>query len=111
MILFCLDEKMVRGCLADNDAIKKQCENGKSKPNCVKCTGSGCNDAPKTTPPKLSCLQCDKSKECAIGKNLGKPRKCKSAVPLGSVESCYIRFNTCKLLMIIADESFKFIIY
>lgn len=91
---------MVRGCLADNAIIKKQCENGKNKSKCVKCSGSGCNDTPKGTPPKLSCLQCDKSKECAIGKKLGKPIKCKHPVPLGSVESCYIRFNTCKLIQL-----------
>lgn len=74
--------------------IKKQCESGKAK--CVQCDGNGCNDAPKRKMPTLSCIQCDRSAECAFGQKHIEPTPCQSDVLLGVAESCYVHVNSCE---------------
>lgn len=43
--------------------------------------------------PILSCIQCNKSKECAYGHDQGTAIQCKNDIPFSWVESCYTHFN------------------
>lgn len=88
---------MYRGCLADGDDHRALCEEDDpdKKGVCIKCSESGCNNIPKVRPSSLSCVQCNKSEECAFGHVEATP--CQTEVPFGSKEFCYILHNTGKI--------------
>lgn len=60
---------------------------------CITCTEPGCNGEPRVKPPTLSCVQCDKSIECAFGQNNTQTVQCKNDIPFGSEENCYTYFD------------------
>lgn len=90
------DNKMYRGCLADNDKYRALCDEDSpdKKGTCIKCSESGCNNIPKVKSASLSCVQCNKSEECAFGHEETTP--CESEIPFGSEEFCYTHFNAGK---------------
>lgn len=94
--LFSEDDKVYRGCLADNDVHRALCnENNSDNKNCIKCSGSGCNIhyIAKSQPPSISCVKCDTSEDCAFGQNKKNATICKNKVPFGVEESCYVHYS------------------
>lgn len=95
---FYVDNKIYRGCLTDTSDHRLLCE--KADPNksdlCLKCTGTGCNNEAKIRPPSISCVQCDKSVECAFGQDKKNATKCKTDVSFGDEESCYTHYSLSK---------------
>lgn len=60
---------------------------------CIKCGTTGCNNVARVKPPTLSCVNCDKSNECAFGQDKSTATACKNDVPFGSEETCYTYFS------------------
>lgn len=87
---------MSRGCLSElNDRTNERilCEENNKNDNgtCVICLNTGCNNQPKERQPKLSCLNCNGSEECAFGFNASMAVPCRNDVTLGDAESCFTR--------------------
>lgn len=89
------DNRIYRGCLTDTTDHRLLCEqyHPGHKGICVKCAGSGCNNMPRVRPPLLSCIQCQKSHECAFGQDKSNATACKSQIQFGKKESCYTHFG------------------
>lgn len=86
------DKKMFRGCLSDATNERLLCElvNEHQNGSCVKCNTTGCNNQPKYKKPKLSCMKCTGSKECAFGLvDTVNSTDCKEQVVFGEEETCY----------------------
>lgn len=85
------DKTVYRGCLSENSAMSSKCKHDN---NCIKCVASGCNEMPKVRRSLLSCVQCNKSKECGFGQDEGEAIPCKNEVTIGSTETCFTNFNS-----------------
>ncbi|XP_055307068.1 uncharacterized protein LOC129571321 [Sitodiplosis mosellana] len=86
------DKKVFRGCLSDATEQRLLCElvNEHKNGSCVKCDRSGCNKQPKFVQPKLSCMHCTDSEECAFGLRFSnQTMACKNPVVFGDEETCF----------------------
>lgn len=80
----------------DKTNERRLCEGNDKNDNetCVICSYTGCNNQPKERQPKLACVNCNDSEECAFGFNSSMAVPCKNDVALGDEESCFTRsFN------------------
>ncbi|XP_055308419.1 uncharacterized protein LOC129572481 [Sitodiplosis mosellana] len=84
------DKEVFRGCLSDSSKERILCERN-DKGTCVECSDTGCNNQPKVRQPKLACVNCTGSDECAFGYNASMAVPCKKDVELGDEESCFTR--------------------
>lgn len=86
-----IDQKIYRGCLSDSSDGRLMCDQSE-KYNlgfCDMCSGSECNNQPKMTKPKLSCLKCNDEKACAFAQDTYDARPCHKNVLFGQKESCF----------------------
>lgn len=75
--------KIVRGCKSDQNY--QECL--KKGPQCLVCSGSGCNSYAKEKANTLPCMQCDDSEECPWAQLTSK--SCASYIPFFATPSCF----------------------